>query len=177
MRWRTSFCGLLLLILVGVVFSLWRGARLRVDDRPPIYLSRERAKALAASLLIYADNGGVIPVFEGGSSYLVQLHEMDLGDLGFVFPSFLAETRSELLCDWWGNPVKASISRELRSSDCRASPLVEERLHIRKAELRVWSSGPNGLDEGGCGDDLTVGPVPIKEAWLSISCSRDAGLL
>ncbi len=60
---------------------------------------------------------------------------------------------SEVLVDPWGNPYNAEILDNLRSDKIRRA-----FANLNADGIVMWSSGPNGINEGGEGDDIFEQP-------------------
>ena|ERR1700744_1535893 len=73
----------------------------------------------------------------------------------------IAANNGPLVLDGWGNPLQIMTKDHLKNI-----PNVSKTLMGKTNNILVWSSGPNGLNEWGNGDDIfiTNGEVsPIQQ--------------
>lgn len=62
------------------------------------------------------------------------------------------DQRQELV-DPWGRPFHFQVLYPSGTTNCREAPIVR---------VRIWSSGPNGQDEEGTGDDIICQTVALR---------------
>jgi hypothetical protein len=140
------------LLLAGLVWQAhaWTNTHSRIYTQLDLDVISQSIKAWSA------DSAATIPqtaVRQLDARVLYQL--LSATNAGAYFLAHRQEwDRRQELTDPWGRPYHVQLTYPPDPSVSPSPTLL--------ATVKIWSSGPNGRDESGAGDDILSQPIPIR---------------